>query len=142
MAARKADARWEGTLKEGKGTLSLGSGAFEGQYSFTSRFEEGTGTNPEELIAAAHAGCYAMALNAALERAEMTPNYVQTTADVRMERTDSGPTITKIILNVEASVPGIEEDKFMEFAQNAKENCTVSRALAAVEEVELNAKLV
>ena len=142
MAARKADARWEGTLKEGKGTLSLSSGAFEGEYSFTTRFEDGTtGTNPEELLAASHAGCYAMALNAALERAEMTPNYVQATADVRMERTDSGPTITKIILNVEASIPGIDEAKFMEFAQNAKENCTISRALA-VEEIELNAKLV
>jgi lipoyl-dependent peroxiredoxin len=142
MAARKADARWEGTLKEGKGTLTLGSGAYEGQYSFSSRFEEGPGTNPEELIGAAHAGCFAMALNAALERADMTPNFVHATANVKMERKNDVPTITKIELSVEASVPGIDADKFQEFAEDAKANCIISRALGGVEEITLDAKLV
>ncbi|MEO1646158.1 MAG: OsmC family protein [Chloroflexota bacterium] len=131
--ARSAEARWEGTLKEGTGNLKLGSGAYEGQYSFSSRFEEGTGTNPEELLGAAHAGCYSMALNAALERAEHQPEYVHTTANVHMSRVDDALTITKIDLVVEAKIPGIDEETFMEFANDAKENCIISRVINVAE---------
>jgi lipoyl-dependent peroxiredoxin len=140
--ARSAQARWEGTLKEGQGTSKTQSGAMDGQYSFSSRFEDGTGTNPEELIAAAHAQCYAMALNVALERDGHTPNYIEANVDVHMGRTDAGPTITKIVIHTEGDVPGIDADTFQQFAEAAKTNCTISRALAGVETMELNAKLV
>lgn len=133
MAVRTADARWEGTLKEGNGNLKLGSGAYEGQYNFNSRFEDGVGTNPEELIGAAHAGCYTMALNAGLERAGFTPNYVQTNAKVHITRGDAGMSISKIELTTEADVPGIDDAKFQEFAQDTLKNCIISRALSAVE---------
>jgi osmotically inducible protein OsmC len=133
MAIRTADARWSGTLKEGNGHLKLGSGAYEGQYNFTSRFEEGTGTNPEELIGAAHAGCYSMALNAGLERAGFTANYVHTAAKVHITRGDAGMAISKIELTTEAEIPGIDAAKFQEFAQDTLKNCIISRALSAVE---------
>lgn len=129
MAIRNAEARWEGTLKEGKGTVKLGSGAFEGAYNFTSRFEEGTGTNPEELLGAAHAGCYSMALNAGLERAGFTSEYVHTTANVHLTRGDAGMSISQIDLVVEAKIPGIDESQFLQMAEDTKENCLISRAL-------------
>lgn len=132
MAIRHATANWQGTLRQGNGSISLQSGSFEGQYSFSTRFEEGKGTNPEELLAAAHAGCYSMALNAALERAGHTPNYVRTTASVHLDRGDSGPVISSIDLNVEAEVPGLSEDEFFQAAEAAKTNCLISVALANV----------
>jgi lipoyl-dependent peroxiredoxin len=134
MPARTANARWEGGLKDGKGSMRLGGGAFEGQYSFSSRFEEGTGTNPEELIAAAHAGCFSMALSAGLERAGHSPNSVETEAKVHLSPADGGGfRISRIDLVTTADVPGIEEDAFQQAAQAAKEGCPVSKALAAVE---------
>jgi osmotically inducible protein OsmC len=142
MAVRTAEAVWAGTLQEGKGTVKLGSGAFEGQYSFSSRFEEGTGTNPEELIAAAHSGCYAMQLNATLHRAGFAPTRVTTNARVHLTKQEAGNRISKIELDVEAAVPGIDDAKFQEIAQNAKQNCIVTIALGGVPEITLNAKLV
>ena len=134
MPARTANARWEGGLKDGKGSMRLGGGAFEGQYSFSSRFEEGTGTNPEELIAAAHAGCFSMAFSAGLERAGHSPNSVETEAKVHLSPADGGGfRISRIDLVTTADVPGIEEDAFQQAAQAAKEGCPVSKALAAVE---------
>ncbi|MDO8683391.1 MAG: OsmC family protein [Armatimonadota bacterium] len=142
MAIRNAEARWNGNLREGSGTVRLGSGAFEGQYSFASRFESGTGTNPEELIGAAHAGCFSMALSAGLAAAGHTSKSVHTTAKVHFEPVDGGFGITKIELETEADIPGIDESTFMKYAEDAKKNCPVSKALAAVPEIILNAKLV
>jgi lipoyl-dependent peroxiredoxin len=141
MPVRKAEARWEGDLPSGKGTMRFGGGAFEGQYSFSSRFEDGAGTNPEELIAAAHAGCFSMALSNGLAKAGFTPTRVDTTASVSLEKTDAGFGITKIELRTEAEVPGIDEATFSEQADTAKKNCPVSKALAAVD-ISLDAKLV
>ena len=140
MPTRTGKAEWQGDLREGRGTLSLGSGAFEGPYSFASRFEEGNGTNPEELIAAAHAACYSMALSNALATAGHVPASVRTTATVHLGRNDSGPAITRIDLECEASVPGLEEGDFLERAEAAKDGCPVSKALSAVE-IGLSAKL-
>lgn len=135
MAVRTAEARWEGTLKEGTGNLKLGSGAYEGKYSFSSRFEEGTGTNPEELLGAAHAGCFTMALNVSLERNGTLPDYVQTHAKVHLGKNASDQlAITKIELLVDAKVPGISAEEFQKFAEDAKTGCIISRALN-VEEV-------
>ena len=141
MAVRTANAVWEGNLREGKGTMKLGSGAFEGAYSFSSRFEEGRGTNPEELIGAAHAGCFSMALAAGLERAGFPPNRVQTSARVHLTKGDSGFKISKVELQTEAEVPGIDEQTFQQQAETAKKNCPVSQALAGVE-IQLNARLI
>src|SRR5437588_12429483 len=141
MPERTATARWEGGLQGGKGTMRLGSGAFEGQYSFSSRFEEGTGTNPEELIGAAHAGCYSMALSAGLERAGHAPRRVATTATVHLEVGGDGPRISRIELRTEAEVPGIDDAAFQQQARQAKEGCPVSKALAGTEIV-LDARLV
>jgi osmotically inducible protein OsmC len=141
MATRTAKAQWDGTLKEGKGTMSLGSGAYTGQYSFASRFEQGTGTNPEELIAAAHAGCFSMALSAALGKAGFTPKRVNTTASVFLEPVEGGFGITHIDLKTEADIPGIDNGKFQEIADGAKKGCPVSKALAATK-INLDAKLV
>jgi osmotically inducible protein OsmC len=142
MAVRNASAKWEGTLKEGAGTLKLGSGAYEGQYSFSTRFEEGTGTNPEELVGAAHAGCYSMALNAALERNETPADYVDTTAKVHMTKDDSGLVINKIELITEAAVPGMDAETFQKFAEDAKEGCIISRLYAGgTAEITLDATL-
>jgi osmotically inducible protein OsmC len=141
MPARTANARWEGGLKDGKGNMRLGGGAFEGQYSFSSRFEEGAGTNPEELIAAAHAGCFSMALSAGLEKAGFSPNSVETEARVHLSPADGGGfRISRIDLVTNADVPNIEEDAFQQAAQAAKEGCPVSKALAAVE-ITVNATL-
>lgn len=141
MPVRSADARWEGTLQDGKGTMKMGGGAWEGPYSFASRFENGTGTNPEELIAAAHAGCYSMALSGALGRAGHNPESVATTAKVHIDRTDAGFRIQKIELDTEASVPGISQSDFDEIAETAKQTCPVSVALGGVGEIVLNATL-
>ena len=132
MPQRKANAIWKGDLKGGKGTMKFGSGAFEGAYSFASRFEEGTGTNPEELVGAAHAGCYSMALSNELAQAGFTPKSVETNANVTLEMIDGAPTISKIKLTVKATIPDIEDDEFQEFANGAKENFPVSKALGGV----------
>ena len=136
MSERNASATWRGTLKEGDGTMRMR--AWEGPYSFTSRFEEGEGTNPEELIAAAHAGCFSMALSADLERAGLTPEQVDTTAVVELRPKDGVPTITKVTLKTTAKVPGATEDKVREVAESAKRNCPVSRALAGVDAIEVD----
>jgi len=141
MPVRNAEATWNGGLKDGKGSVKLGSGAYEGQYSFSSRFESGTGTNPEELIAAAHAGCYSMALSAGLGGAGFKPESVHTTAAVSIEKVGAGFKITKIHLKSEAKVPGIDAAKFQEIATATKAGCPVSQALSATP-IELEAKLV
>jgi osmotically inducible protein OsmC len=140
MATRTAKAEWNGNLQQGKGSMALGSGAFQGAYSFASRFEEGTGTNPEELVGAAHAGCYSMALAAAIGRAGFEPKKVATTATVRLMKVDEKPTITEIVLDTEAEVPGLDAAKFQELAEGARSGCVVSRALAGTQ-IKLNAKL-
>ena len=139
MAIRHADAQWEGTLKEGSGYLKLESGVYAGPYTWAGRFADGRGTNPEELIGAAHAGCYSMFLSAILTRNNVPPTRIDTRATVHL---GDGPTITRIVLDVEAVVPGVDESAFAAYAQEAKEKCPVSKALAAVEEIVLNAKLV
>lgn len=133
MALRTANAEWNGTLQDGNGQMRFGGGAFEGAYSFASRFEEGEGTNPEELIAAAHAGCFSMALSGELGRAGYDPEQVSTEAKVSLVKSDEGFTINRIRLITEASVPGISEDEFLEIAEAAKKGCPVSRALAGPE---------
>lgn len=140
MPTRKASAEWNGGLRDGNGSLKLGSGAFEGKYSFASRFEEAGGTNPEELIAAAHAGCFSMALSSALGKAGFQPQRIATDASVKLEKVGEGFGITQIQLTTVASVPGIDEAKFQEIANGAKENCPVSKALKAVE-ITLDARL-
>lgn len=140
MPTRKADAVWNGDLKSGNGTVKFGGGAFEGSYTFASRFENGKGTNPEELIGAAHAACYSMALSAALAQSGYSPESVHTRAEVDLEKVDEGFAITTVTLNTEATVPGIDKDTFMEHAEGAKNNCPVSRALGALE-IKLNATL-
>lgn len=133
MATRFANAVWEGDLKTGKGSVSLGSGAFSGAYSFSSRFEDGQGTNPEELIAAAHAGCFSMALSADLSKAGYTVDEIKTEARVKIETIEGGFAITNIKLVTHARVPGITMEEFAKFASGAKRNCPVSKALSAVE---------
>ena len=140
MPKRTASAVWEGTLREGNGRVKLGSGAFEGPYSFVSRFEDGAGTNPEELIGAAHAGCFTMALTAALSRNRITPTRIHTEARVKLEKVGEGFSITGIELDCQAEVPGLDDEAFQKYAQDAKQNCPVSRALAGTE-IHLNAKL-
>lgn len=141
MAVRKADAEWKGTLKEGAGHMRLASGAFEGAYSFGSRFEEAAGTNPEELIAAAHAGCFTMALAAGLGKAGHTPTRLHTTASVHLGIVDGNPTMSRIDLVVEGDVPGLDAAGFTAQAEAAKTGCPVSRALAGVQTVTLTATL-
>lgn len=132
MIKRTAVAVWQGDLKTGQGSIELGSGAFSGKYSFTSRFEEGTGTNPEELIGAAHAGCFSMALSAELSKAGYTVDEINTEAIVSMEKGETGFAITSVKLVTKARVKDIEMDEFIQFASGAKENCPVSRALTGV----------
>ncbi|MEZ4726314.1 MAG: OsmC family protein [Caldilineaceae bacterium] len=139
MAVSTSEATWQGTLKEGSGTMKVGAGHYEGPFTFASRFESGPGTNPEELIGAAHAGCYSMFLSALITNNGLTPTRVHTTATVHL---GAGPAITKIELNCEADVPGIDAAKFAELADQAKAGCPVSKALAGVGEIVLNAKLV
>ena len=141
MPTRKGRAVWKGGLKDGKGTLALGSGAFEGQYSFGSRFEEGAGTNPEELIGAAHAACFSMAFSGGLGRAGFEPQRIATTAEVHLGKTDAGFRIGRIHLVTEAHVPGIDAATFEREAQAAKANCPVSKLLTGAE-ITLHARLV
>lgn len=141
MPSRKAEAHWEGNLAEGSGRLKLGSGAFDGPYSFKSRFEEGqSATNPEELIGAAHAGCFTMALTAQLTRAGQPPTRIHTTAQVKLEKIGEAFSITRIDLDTEAEVPGIDDATFQRYANEAKQNCPVSKALSGTE-IGLTAKL-
>jgi osmotically inducible protein OsmC len=140
MPVRKAQARWEGKISEGKGSMKLGSGAFEGSYSFKSRFEDGPGTNPEELIGAAHAGCFSMALSLFLEKAGYPPDHIETEAKVHIDKEGEGYKISAIELVTAAKVPGIDERAFQEQARAAKENCPVSRALAGTK-ITLDARL-
>ena len=140
MPVRKAQARWEGKIAEGEGTMKLGSGAFEGSYSFKSRFEDGPGTNPEELIGAAHAGCFSMALSLFLEKAGFPPDHIETEAKVHIDKQGEGFRITTVELATEAEVPGIDDKAFQEQAKAAKENCPVSKALAGTE-IKLTAHL-
>jgi lipoyl-dependent peroxiredoxin len=140
MPARKSSAVWEGDLRSGRGTMKLGSGAWEGAYSFSSRFESGTGTNPEELIAAAHAGCFSMALSAGLAKAGFPPKRIATTATVSLDKSGEAFRISTIQLETVAEVPNIEESGFQEQAESAKANCPVSKALAGAE-ITLSAKL-
>jgi len=142
MQTRTSSAQWEGSLREGAGTMKIGEGAYEGPFTFVSRFETGPGTNPEELIAAAHAGCFSMALSGNLDKAGFTANRVSTTAQVTLEKTDAGQTITKIELVTRGDVPGIDEAEFVKLADQTKQTCPISRALAAVKEVTVDAKLV
>lgn len=132
MIIRKSSAEWRGDLKSGAGDIALGSGAYNGPYSFQSRFESGTGTNPEELIAAAHAGCFSMAFSHALSQSGFTAASVRTTAAVKLEPAPGGFAITGIHLEMTASIPGIAEAQFQEIAAAAKAGCPVSKALAAV----------
>ena len=133
MPIRTAEAKWEGNLKAGKGKMAFGSGAFEGAYSFSSRFEEGQGTNPEELIAAAHAGCFSMAFSNELDKAGFPPESVETEAAVSLENVDGGFKITKVDLATIGVVPGISEEQFKEIAEQASKGCPVSQALKAIE---------
>ncbi len=138
---RTSEARWSGDLKSGKGTVRLGSGAFEGPYSFTSRFESGVGTNPEELLGAAHAGCYSMALAAGLASAGHPATSVVTTATVHLTKGASGFAITGIDLKTRGEVPGVSAAEFAKFAEETRTGCIVSKALSAVP-MTLDAQLV
>jgi lipoyl-dependent peroxiredoxin len=139
---RKASAVWNGSLKEGKGTISTESKVLSNaQYSFSTRFENGVGTNPEELVAASHAGCFSMALSAQLGNAGITPESIETTAAVTLEKTDAGFTVTKIHLDVTAKIPGVDAAAFQKAAQDAKTGCPISRLLKAAE-ITMSAKLV
>ena len=141
MPTRKAEAEWKGNLAEGSGRLKVGSGAIDVPYSFKSRFEEGqSATNPEELIGAAHAGCFTMALTAQLSRQRITPTRIHTEAKVHLEKVGEAFTITQIDLATEADIPGIDDATFQKYAQDAKQNCPVSKALAGTE-IHLTAKL-
>ncbi len=138
---RSATASWDGTLKGGNGTMNLEGGSYVGAYTFLSRFDEGEGTNPEELVAGAHAGCFSMALNADLEKAGHNPGHVETTATVHLETVDGKPTITKIDLVSVATMEGIDDAAFQEVAAATKENCPISRLLGPGAEITLDARL-
>jgi lipoyl-dependent peroxiredoxin len=141
MAERSGSAEWQGDLPSGSGKLTVGDGVFEGSYSFASRFEEGEGTNPEELIAAAHAACFAMAFSNVLATNGHTPESVKTNARVVLKEVDGAPTLARIELTAQGKVPGIDEDEFQRLADEAKRDCPVSRALAGVPEIKLDATL-
>lgn len=137
MAVRKSEATWKGTLREGSGTMKVGPGHYEGPFTFASRFESGKGTNPEELIGAAHAGCFSMFLSALLTNNGYNPNRISTTATVHL---GEGPTINKIELDCEADVPDLSNEDLQKFANDAKTGCPVSKALAGVDEIVLNVR--
>ncbi|WP_127499106.1 OsmC family protein [Actinoplanes solisilvae] len=141
MPIRNATARWQGNLTEGSGTIKTGKGGIQGNYSFKSRFEEGEGTNPEELIAAAHSGCFSMAFAKALSDAGFTPTSVETVAKVHLDKTDAGMTVTRIDLETQGDVPGVDEGTFQKIAEDAKANCPISRLLSPGAEITLSAKL-
>ena len=130
MPTRNGSARWESSLQDGKGTVSTESGAVDLPYSFSSRFEDGTGTNPEELIAAAHAGCYSMALSNELGKADHVPDWVETSATVHLEKDDEGFSIPRIDLVTRAKVPGVDANEFSEIAEATSKACPVSKALS------------
>ena len=141
MPVRRAEAEWKGSLLEGNGHMKMGTGAYDGPFSFKSRMENGVGTNPEELIAAAHAGCFSMAFSAGLGKAGFTPMRVHTVAAVHFDKVDAGFAITSIDLETEAEIPGIDEATFQELAEGAKKGCPVSKALAGTT-INLKAKLI
>ena len=142
MPIQRAEAAWHGTFRDGKGEMRLESGAFEGTYSYRSRMEEGPGTNPEELLGAAHAGCFSMSLARRLEADGYPPERIHTDARVRFGRSGEGYAISRIDLRTEAEVLGVDEELFLEKVEEAKRDCAVSKALAGVEEITLEAKLV
>jgi lipoyl-dependent peroxiredoxin len=142
MATRNGSAEWRGDLQSGAGTLTVGDSVFSGDYSYASRFEEGEGTNPEELIAAAHAACFSMALSADLAGHGHPVESVRTTARAHLRNVDGLPTLQRIELDTEGRIEGIDQQHFEHHAQAAKEGCLVSRALAGVPEIELTARLV
>lgn len=133
MPTTKANATWNGDLKNGNGTMKMDSGSYEGAYTFASRFENGEGTNPEELIGAAHSGCFSMALSLELSEAGYNPESINTSAEVTFEVVDGDPAITGIKLITKANVPNIDNDTFQQFAEGAKEGCPVSKALAGTD---------
>ncbi len=139
MPIRHAQAQWQGTLKDGGGTWKVESGALDGPFTWADRFADGGGSNPEELLGAAHAGCYSMFLSSILTRAQMPPTAIDTRASVHL---GDGPTITRIDLDVKAVVPGMDEATFQKYAAEAKAGCPVSKALAGGPEIVLNAQLV
>jgi osmotically inducible protein OsmC len=140
MPSRTVTAQWKGPVADGDGTVALGSGSFRGPHSWRSRFEQGTGTNPEELIAAAHAGCFSMALAAALQQAGYLPESIDTHADVKLEKQNNGFTMTSIRLATRARVSGIDDSEFQRVAADAERNCPVSKARAGVKSIQLDAK--
>jgi osmotically inducible protein OsmC len=141
MATRKARATWSGNLKEGQGTMALGSGVWEGPFSFKTRFEDGQGTNPEELIGAAEAACFTMQLSSTLSDGGHVPDSVETEASVHMRNVDGAPTITQIDLVTHAKVPGLDDETFQKTAQETREVCIISRALAGVGNITVEATL-
>jgi lipoyl-dependent peroxiredoxin len=141
MTARNGSAEWRGDVESGSGRITVGDGVFEGPYSFASRFEEGEGTNPEQLIAAAHAGCFTMALSNLLSGEGHVPDSLRTAAKVQLRNVDGAPTLARIDLETEGRVPGVEEHEFRRYAEQAKETCPVSRALAGIPEIGLTARL-
>ncbi|HLT11805.1 MAG TPA: OsmC family protein [Micromonosporaceae bacterium] len=141
MAIRTANARWEGTFSDGTGIMRTGKGGLEANFSAKSRFEEGEGSNPEELIGAAHAGCFSMALAKALGEAGFPPTSVETTANVHLDRVDGKATVTRIDLTTTAVVPNIDEAEFRKHAEATKEGCPISRLLSPGAEITLNATL-
>ncbi len=141
MRIQSAHAEWNGNLQAGEGRMRLGKGAFEGSYNFESRFEEGAGTNPEELLAAAHAGCFSMALAHGLTSAGYKPTRISTTAKVHLEKSEGAFVISKIELETEGNVPGVEETTFRKHAETAKHGCPLSRALSGTK-ISLSARLV
>ena len=142
MTARNGSAEWHGDVQSGSGKVTVGDGVFEGAYSYESRFAEGEGTNPEQLIAAAHAACFTMALSNILSGAGHAPESVRTNARVQLRNIDDAPTLTRIDLETEGDVSGVDEQEFQRYAEDAKANCPVSRALAGVPEIVLSARLV
>jgi osmotically inducible protein OsmC len=141
MATRNARATWSGNLKEGQGTMALGSGVWEGPFSFKTRFEDGQGTNPEELIAAAEAACFTMQLSSTLSEAGHVPDSVETEAKVTIRNVDGAPTITQIDLVTNAKIPGLDDETFQKTAQETREVCIISRALAGVGNITVEATL-
>jgi len=138
---RSGSATWKGDLQGGEGNLTVGDGVFEGAYTFKSRFEEGEGTNPEELIAAAHAACYAMAFSNILATNGHTPESIEASARVSLQEVDGAPTIARITLKATGKVPGIDDSTYQDLAEQAKKDCPVSRALASVPDIQLEATL-
>jgi osmotically inducible protein OsmC len=141
MPTRNAQARWTGTIKDGDGTMKMESG-WEGKYSFATRFEQEPGTNPEELIGAAHAGCLSMAMSLGFTEAGYQPEFIETDANVTVEDVGNGPEITKIELSTHANIPGIDQEEFDKIAADSVANCPVSKALKSVGEINFEAHLV